>query len=269
MPTYFGRVARLQIQVPGQLGQEIDGLRVRLRSRRSGKGFDGAQIDVWGLSTDSYGQLGRGDTITRLVAGYQDGPGEVMQGQVVPLSLRRVVSEGEVVTSWQVQEATTALASVTLATSWPGAVKASEVLSYIAGALGLSLPAQALPVDLVYARGFTAYGRARQVLTTLATDCGCTWSVQAGRLVLLPLSGALRTRAFIFAPASGLIGYPEQVDGGRVRSTTLMQPGILPGDTYRLGGDTLAGDYVAEQVEHAGDLWGPEWYTYVTGRVAG
>jgi hypothetical protein len=90
MPTYFGRIARLQIQVPGQLGQEIDGLRVRLRSRRSGKGFDGAQIDVWGLNTDSYGQLGRGDTITRLVAGYADGPGEVMQGQVVPLSLRRV-----------------------------------------------------------------------------------------------------------------------------------------------------------------------------------
>jgi hypothetical protein len=48
-----------------------------------------------------------------------------------------------------------------------------------------------------------------------------------------------------------------------------MQPGILPGDTYRLGGDTLAGDYVAEQVEHAGDLWGAEWYSYVTGRVAG
>lgn len=228
MPTYFGRIARLQIQVPGQLGQEIDGLRVRLRSRRSGKGFDGAQIDVWGLSTDSYGQLGRGDTITRLVAGYADGPGEVMQGQVVPLSLRRVVSEGEVVTSWQVQEATTALASVTLATSWPGAVKASEVLSYIAGALGLALPAQALPVDLVYARGFTAYGKARQVLTTLATDCGCTWSVQAGRLVLLPLDGRCARGRLCSPRAPASSATPSRSTGAACAPPRSCSPGSSP-----------------------------------------
>lgn len=269
MSISFGRVARLQIQVPGQLGQEIDGLRVRLRSRRSGKGFDGAQIDVWGLDLDTYGQLGRADTITRLVAGYQDHNGEVMQGTVVPLSLKRPRTGGDVITSWQVQEAGHALVSTTLSASWPGVVNASEVLDYVAGALGLSRPVQELPQNPAYGRGWVCYGRARQVLDELAADCGCRWSIQAGRLVLLPLSGEVRIKAFSFAPASGLVSIPEQVDGGRVRATVLMQPGIQPGDTYRVGGDVLAGDYVAEIVEHAGDSWGTEWYSYVTGRVRG
>lgn len=262
MPAKLGRYCVLQVSPD----REIEGLRVRFKARRNGRALDAAQLDVWGIDPATYGQLVRAGTVTTLIAGYGDLHGELLRGQVVPLSLRRVVESGEVVTTWQIQEAAAGLRTVRLAASWPGPVLASEVLAYVAEALGVSAPRQALPRDPSYARGYVAFGAARDTLDTLAADCGCRWSVQAGRLVLLPVSGSLRVRVSVFDPSSGLIGYPEQVDGGRVRACVLLEAGLLPGDTYRIGGGTLPGDYIAEIVEHDGDTHATPWYTWVTGR---
>lgn len=245
---------------------EIEGLRVRFKVRRNGRSLDAAQLDVWGLDDATYGQIASPATTVRLICGYGDLHGELLQGQVVPLSLRR--DRGESLASWQVQEAATALRTARLAASWPGPVKASEVLAYIAEALGVSAPRQVLPRDPSYAGGYVAFGAARDVLDTLAGDCGCRWYVQAGRLVLAPVSGSLRVRVSVLEPASGLIGWPEQVDAGRVRAQVLMEPGLFPGDTYEIGGNTLTGTYVAEIVEHEGDTHGDAWFTWVTGRPA-
>jgi hypothetical protein len=265
MPKKLQRYWLLQIVPAAGQAVEVEGLRVRLRVRRNGRSLDTAALDVWGIDPTTYGQITSPTTQTRLIAGYQDIHGELLRGTVVPLSLRRVVEAGEVITSWQIQEAATALRLTRLASAWPGPVRASEVLRYVASALGLSPPREQLPRDPSYARGYTATGGARDVLDTLAGDCGCRWSVQSGRLVLLPLAGPARVRASLYEPPE-LIGYPEQVDDGRVRACLLLEAGLLPGDSYRLGGDTLAGDYVAEIVEHTGDTHDVPWYTYVTGR---
>lgn len=261
MTDLFGRVATIQV---GE--QEISGLRVAFVVRRSGRGFDGAEIQVWGLSLDRYGALGRPDTTTRLVAGYAARHGLVIAGTTVRGSLQRVIDGGEAVTVWQVQEAARGLARTSLSRSWRGQVSASEVVAQVATDAGLSWTRGDLPRDPTYARGYTILGTVRQALDTLAADCGCTWGIQGGRLVLLPIGDAARTRIPLLTPGSGLVGYPEQQDRGRVRAVSLLDPGLLPGDRYSLGGDWLAGDYIAETVEHRGDLYGAPWYTTVTGR---
>lgn len=267
MPLHTRRVL-LQIAPSSGPAVELEGLRIRFRVKRHVGKLDGAQLDVWGLALDTYGQIARSDTVTRLVAGYVGSTGELLQGTTVAGSLRRVVQDGEVVTTWQVQEAAYRFAGVILSASWQGSVTATELLDYVADAVGLSRVQQALPRVPTYARGYVLSGSARDALRALAADCGCSPSVQSARLVLVPLDGSpARVRGLVLAPDSGLLGWPEQSDKGRVRVRSLLQPGLLPGDAYRVGGSTLTGDYVAEEVEHAGDSgWAEEYETVVTGR---
>jgi hypothetical protein len=260
----FGRIAKIQIGP-----EELDGLAVRFNVRRVPGKLDGAQLDVWGLSQDAYGQIGRSGVQTRLIAGYADaGTGLLVEGTTIRDSLRRVVQDGEVVTSWQVQESASGLARVRLSASWPSSVTAEELIRYVAGQLQVAVAPVVLPRSPTYARGYVLSGSAREALSTLASDCGCRWSIQAGRLVLTPQNGqAARVRAVVLGVGSGLIGYPESSDGGRVKVMSLLHPGIMPGDAIRVEGPTLPGDYVVEQLEHRGDLWGQDWYTALTLRV--
>lgn len=255
----FGRVAKLQIG-----STEFEGLRVRFSVRRAPGKLDGAQIDVWGLDLDAYGQIGRSTITTRLICGYRDdGVGVIVEGTTTPDSLQRPVADGEVVTSWQVQEAGAAMRSVRLAASWPGQVTADEVIRYVAGELGVAVAPVVLPRTPTYARGFAVNGAPRLALSTLAADCGCSWSLQAGRLVLTPLGGVpARVRAVVVQP----VGTPQSMDRGRVEVVSLLLPGTMPGDAVRVAGDWLAGDYVVEQLEHRGDTHAEEWFTTLTVR---
>jgi hypothetical protein len=264
----FGRLASLQIQPSTGSGVEIDGLRVRFRVTRLPGKQDSAALDVWGLSLDRYQQIGQVDTVTRLVAGYEDtGTGELLQGTTVRGSVRREALDGEVVTSWQVQEAGQRLLTVQLAASWSGSVTSEELLDYVARQLGVARVQQALPRVVTYARGYTLPTSPRAALEAIAGDCGCRWTLAGGRLLLVPLNGSpARVRSVVLAPDSGLVGWPQQEDRGRVLCTALLQPGLLPGDSYRIEGRQLAGDYVVEEVSHAGDVWGDDWYTTVKGR---
>lgn len=259
----FGRVARLLVGP-----DEIEGLRLAFTVRRNGDGFDGATLTVWGLNADAFGALGRTGVRSGLVAGYETRAGTIILGTTVPGSLSRSVLAGEQVTTWQVQEGGDVLAGRRLALSWGGQVRASEVLAQIARDLGLSWQAVELPRDPTYARGWTSYGAPRASLDVLAADCGCRWGVRAGRLTLIPISGAARTRTPVLSPTSGLVGYPEAADRGRVVAVSLLDPGLLPGDRYRVEGDAYPGDYIAETVEHRGDTFDVPWYTTLTGRRA-
>ena len=130
----FGRVARLQI---GNV--ELEGLAVKFNVRRVPGKLDSAQIDVLGLSRDSFGLLGTPGTVSRLIAGYLDAVGTIVEGTTVPESLRRPVQDGEVITSWQVRESGSRLASVGLSASWPGSVSAETVIAYVALQLGVAV----------------------------------------------------------------------------------------------------------------------------------
>lgn len=260
----FGRVARLQI---GNV--ELEGLAVKFNVRRVPGKLDSAQIDVLGLSRDSFGLLGTPGTVSRLIAGYLDAVGTIVEGTTVPESLRRPVQDGEVITSWQVRESGSRLASVRLSASWPGSVSAETVIAYVALQLGVAVAPVTLPKSPTYARGYVVTGTAGDVLTALANDCGCRWSIHIGRLVLTPISaGSGRVRVVRLDAKAGLVGWPETSDGGRVRATALLQPGIMPGDRVQIGGRTLPGDYVVEQVEHRGDSWDRDWYSTLLLRAA-
>lgn len=277
MPQLFGRRAVLQIAKNGNLAavDEFEGLRVRFKVTRHAGKLEASTIDVWGLPREADSTVASPATLTRLIAGYQSTSGVLISGNTVPFSMKRTIEGGETQLTWQIQEAGQAFRTVVLSEAYPGPVTALELIDRVATQIGVTRSAVTPPRNPTYVRGYSLPSSPRDALRTLCADCGCSFSIIAGALVLLPLNGTeARGQSLLIAPGSGLVGWPTQADrsegennhNGCVIVTSLLQPGIRLGDSFRLGGDYLAGDYVAVELEHSGDTHGEDWFTRITGR---
>jgi len=265
--TYFGRTARLIVG-----NKQIEGLTLSFRVVREAKDrADQASISVRGLSRETLGRLEDRETVVRLDAGYRGRVGQLVAGTIVPDSLSR--GGPNEVTSFQVADAGYSLRNVVLSASWSGSVRMSTVARYIGDAIGAPLLDTDLPADPEAVRGYTLTGRAADALSDLARSFRCRYQVTNGRLVFVPTDERvpLRQRSLLLSPDTGLVGSPRAVDGGLVEVTALLQPQLLPGDTYRVGGTVeKAGDYRVTKVEHGGGIEGdPDFYSVIKGRILG
>lgn len=266
--TIRQRIVEVSVGPAGGRGQALSGMRVSFeRTLTSAPKADPGTVQVWGLERRTLPLLiDQPGAVCRVVAGYESGrdPAVIMEGPIVAGSLD---SRGGV-TTWQVSDGGAALVSALVVESWPGRVRASQVLARIVSRLGLALAPVALPADPVYQRGYVVQGDARRALTEVLADCGCRWTVADGRVVPLPLSGPSRETAVLLTPESGLVAQPRRVDGGRVEAVSLLLPSMRVGDAFRLTADGVEGDYVATEVTHRGDSgWSREFYSVVTGRA--
>lgn len=142
------------------------------------------------------------------------------------------------------------------------------------------LPAEALP------RGRVLFGMARDLVRRIAASAGMTYSVQDGRLQLLPLSGFLPGEAVEMTSATGMIGWPEQTESG-IRLRSLINPAVRVGCKLRinnasvlqaLGGVSVEAETAFENlkaqvslnndgvyrvyvIEHSGDTRGQDWFS--------
>lgn len=143
----------------------------------------------------------------------------------------------------------------------------------------------------VLPRGKVLFGMGRALMRTCARTMGATWSIQDGKIVVLPLTGYLPTDAVELNVGSGLIGMVEQTDNG-ICATCLLNPKLVIGGLVKIdnaainqtfqtdksflipynqwkGVQILAtvaddGFYRLYVVEHLGDNRGNEWYSKLT-----
>ena len=142
---------------------------------------------------------------------------------------------------------------------------------YTDGLVGNALP-----------RGRVLYGMARDTLHDVAATQGATWSIQNGKVVMLPLKGYLPGEAVVLTSATGLIGLPQQtMDGIMVRcllNPLLRVNGLLKIDNASVqqmklpmawdkvfippGLPSVAADgiYRILSIDYAGDSRGQDWY---------
>jgi hypothetical protein len=141
-------------------------------------------------------------------------------------------------------------------------------------------------------RGKVLFGLARGLIRSEVQTIGATWSIQNGKINVIPLDGYLPTEAVVLTSATGLIGRAEQTTNG-VRAKCLLNPKIIVGGLVKIDnasinqtlqktgrgpeqaqlaynqyaglqqfatvtGDGLYRVYVAE---HVGDTRGQDWYT--------
>lgn len=141
-------------------------------------------------------------------------------------------------------------------------------------------------------RGVVLMGMARARLRNLVTHLDSGWSIQDGKVVVTDNTGYRDGEAVDINVATGLIGMPEQTDGG-IRIQCLLNSRIRIGNRIKLNNDEIIqllqstpsaapipynqwagfqfvaplnpdGVYRAFTVEHHGDTRSQAWYTAMT-----
>lgn len=144
-------------------------------------------------------------------------------------------------------------------------------------------------------RGKVWFGIARSSLRDIARTANLTWSIQNGDLVFTDYRGYKEGTAVVLDSAHGLIGMPEQTEGG-VMVKCLLNPKIRIGGLVKLDNDNVKvnqtlfvnnkadntisydkyrqiqalvplsekGIYRAYAVEYSGDSRGQDWYSKLT-----
>lgn len=141
-------------------------------------------------------------------------------------------------------------------------------------------------------RGQVLFGLARAKLRNLASHLDSSWSVQDGKVVILPNTRYREGEAVVLSVATGLIGRPEQTGGG-IKVKCLLNSRIKLGGLVKLNNNEIMktmqsspdaapipynqwtgfqnlaplspdGTYRAYVIDHEGDTRGMAWYSHLT-----
>lgn len=240
-----------------------------------------ADIRVYNLADETALRVQKEFTQVVLQAGYEGNFGLVFGGNVrqvrrgrengVDTFLDILASDGDRAYNYAVVNATLAAGSVPA-----DRVKAAQgamVEHGVTPGYTPDLGGQALP------RGKVMYGMARKFMRDEAATTGTTWSIQDGKVQMVPLRGVLPGEAIELTAESGLIGQPEQTNEG-IKVRALLNPRFRVGGRVRLNNASIVrfktdlkigafqkaprldsdGFYRILAVEFRGDTRGKDWY---------
>lgn len=138
-------------------------------------------------------------------------------------------------------------------------------------------------------RGSVCFGMTRDELRKIAKDTNTSWSIQDGKLNMIPITAYKPGDIPVITAETGMIGLPEQAQNG-IHLKTLLNPNIKIGQLVKLDNASIqkykydlslgasARNLMTEQVlktnadgyyyvmiaEHHGDTRGNDWYTDLT-----
>lgn len=268
---------------------DLSDLRVRFSIRRGDISTpNSADIRVYNVSDETARRIAGEFTRVRLMAGYDGNFGLIFDGSIVQIRRGResqtdtyvdiTAADGDSAYNFSVINCSLA-AGATLDDQLSACLKAMEPYGI---ALGYKpeLPATKLP------RGKVLSGMVRDYLDGIAEAAAAKWSIQDGKLYLIPLADYLPGEALEITSATGLIGLPEQTING-INLKMLLNPGAKIGRLIRLNNASIQqarlglgiadqmpnemlqlqgklnddGLYYVMVANHVGDTRGNEWYT--------
>lgn len=259
MSELFGRVCELTV---GAL--KFTGLRVSFSITATvGSKPNSAEITIYGLSESSRAACATKGAEVRLVAGYKDTAALIFAGQVTHGESMRegggwvtIVEARDGVPQWGVR----------MRSSLHKATKHADLLKTIAGQMGLQVSAEhlALAGSGATPGPTTLYGPAHAEMDVLCRTLGLEWSIQRGRLLLVPEGTATTETAVLLTPETGLVGAPQRQaqEQGKKRTVQVksrLQPALKPGRLIELKSQTLSGLLRCSKVETVGDTHGTDW----------
>jgi len=217
-----------------------------------------------------------------LQAGYDSNFGLIFSGSIKQIRKGRenatdtfvdiIAADGDEAYNWSV-------VNTTLAAGWSqtdyhaALIQSMSPYGVSAGYAPMFAPSK-LP------RGKVCYGMARDYMRQLAGAAGMQWTIQDGKLHMVPVAGYLPNEAIVLTSDTGMVGVPTQtVDGILVKC--LLNPNIVPGsrvhiDNASIQQAALSVDYTATNyfpsldddglykvyaMTQTGDTRGPAFYT--------
>ncbi|MCK1783437.1 hypothetical protein L9Z73_03390 [Pseudomonas sp. TNT11] len=268
---------------------DLSDMRIRFAVRRGDfKTPNSADIRVYNLSPDTVRRVQKEFERVVLQAGYAGNYGVIFDGTIKQVRRGR---ESQTDTYIDITAAdgdsayNFAVMNVTLAAGSTASDHLQQALSSMASRGVTMGEAPDLAVNRL-PRGKVFYGMTRDFLDILGKTQDVSWSIQDGKLTLIPNNAYLPGEAVVVTSATGMIGLPEQTQNG-INVRTLLNPGIRIGkrlqinntsiQQYRYGLSISAGSsnsfvkqqaniaddgfYKAFVVDHYGDTRGNEWYT--------
>jgi len=124
------------------------------------------------------------------------------------------------------------VANQTLAAGSTSAQRTAAIIKSM-NPLGLSAGSLAPSTGGVLPRGKVLFGMSRALMRAEVQTQGATWSIQNGKINVIPLDGYLPGEAVVLDAMSGMVGLPEQTDNG-IKVRCLLNPKITPGGLVKI-----------------------------------
>lgn len=121
-------------------------------------------------------------------------------------------------------------------------------------------------IGSMFSEGTVLSGSASREMDRICKSVGLTYSIQNGKLQLLPLGKVLDGLAINVSAQHGMVGTPTVDSKGILKVRVLMVPDVFPGRKIVLDSKRLKGQYRIESTHHFGDTHGQDWYIDIEGK---
>lgn len=238
-----------------------------------------AEIHILNLTREHQAQLAeRADVPVLIEAGYEDATSVIFLGK---LRTARPTRDGaDVIMSLSSSDGGTEYQKGRVSLSVKKGTSTDVVIKELVRALGVlegnlnqaiaTINANAL--GQMFAAGTCVHGQASVAMTDLCRSAGLIWSIQDGKLQILPLRQALAGEAILLSSEAnggrntGLVEAPSVDPKGILKAKMLIAPDVIPGRIVVVQSEFVNGQYRIEKTTHTGDTRGTDWYVEIEGR---
>lgn len=245
-------------------------------------------VRVWNLAPDTVKEMQKPDTRCVLYAGYREEDQSLKYMASGDLVYAYSYHQGaDTITKLDFLDGRIAIRDTTVSLKYDSGVKASKIIKYIAGQMGLPLVMPSDAPDRTWANGFSFMGAAHTALHKVTRATGLQWSIQNGKLQVIAEGMTTPGTGFVISADSGMLGSPKRTrrgahnkaivkdqatgknetilmkaqerDGWQVDS--LLLPTVNPGDRVKIESDAITDWFKVQAVLHVGDYTGGQWKT--------
>lgn len=242
MTTQFGRKVSLIIGQDAGDALDLSNLRITFRVKRGDlQTPNSAQIRVYNVS-DNTAQRAESKEFTRVVlqAGYEGNYGIIFDGSIVQVRRGRenptdtylaiTAADGDMAYNFAVVNATLSAGSV------PN--DHVKVCAAAMSAYGVTAGYQPTLGGNPLPRGKVMFGMARDYLTTVANSTQTLWSIQDGKLQIVPETSYAPGTIPVINANTGMVGMPEQTANG-ITVRMLLNPSVKIGRLIQLDNSSI------------------------------
>ncbi len=245
---------------------EITDLRMAFKVEKTLKAHaNQAELRIWNLSPDSRAKLIKDLTVS-IVAGYQQDINQIFSGTMRKVDHPKIGPD--FITTARIGDGEKEIKSARIRTSRKGKFTPADLMKTLIKETGLksgNAIKKAEQGDLDGAwkditSGLVLSGNTYDKLEEAARNAGYDVSVQDGALLLLGEDETTQETSIEVSSATGLIGSPQQAEGGFIRAVSLLNGQLTPGRQVELKSRQFNGACRIDKVVFVGDTHGQEWF---------
>lgn len=280
MSKLFGRVVSLTVGLPGQANPKIiTDLRMTFKIEKTLIKYpNNSTIEIYNLSPASRSLFEKKGASVRLTAGYTGSAKDLFIGDIASAVTKRTgpdiimsVEAGDGLSNFQTKEADLSFG--------PG-TKTQSILNSMTAAFGLTKgEVQGIDPNDEYLNGAVFSGRVSDHMDTITGKAqDLDWSIQDGKLQILPKNAGSVRPAVLLTPQTGLISSPfkrvvlnqaiakkvdSQLAENGLKLTSLLNPDLVPGRLVVVKAEFVSGTFKIVKATHQGDTHGNNFFTEI------